>query len=125
MVSRVCIFTANDRKFLIRITSDVGGYRARLMEMLSDELNVPAGLHLPPRHEVDPSTFYRFRKHYRKELLELVKCELLSGRVKRLDQDEVPTVLDAHIQASLKGWPDGYPKAVDDDLSDWKSSLDN
>lgn len=120
MVSRVYRLDAGERNFQIRITSDVNGYRARLMEILSDELVVPAGLHVPPRLQIDPSAFYQHRKRYRHELMKLVNAELLGWRVKKLDKAEASQDNDAYILANLDGWPDGHSTAVEDDLDDWK-----
>lgn len=124
MTSKVVLFRAGERDFAIRIFSTLDGYSSRLMERLSDELVVPAALHTPFRQEIPPSTFYQFRSHYRNELIEQVKCELLNGRVKRLTEEEAKRDLDSYIRANLKGWPDGYRGAVNDDLSDWNPALD-
>jgi hypothetical protein len=120
MPSRVYVLNAGERVFQVLITALLDGYSARILERVSDQLSVPAGLDVPPRQEVDPTTFFSFRLYYRSELIELVNTELLSWRVKRLDEAEAREDHDAYIRANLKGWPDGYPYAVNDDLSDWR-----
>jgi hypothetical protein len=119
MPSRVYGFNAGERVFQILITSLLDGYSARIFERLSEQLSVPAALDVPPRHEVDPSLFYQFRLHYRNELIARVNTELLCWRVERLSEGEAREDSDAYMRADVKGWPDGYPYAVGDDLSDW------
>lgn len=105
--------------FLVHFTSTLEGYQARVTERLSTDAIVPVALHRPLQQEIDPGTFYRFRTHYRTELFEQVKYELMSGRVQRLKAGETEPAVDAFLRANLRGWRDGHPDAVDDDLGGW------
>lgn len=119
MTSRVYFFTAKERRFMIRITSTVEGYQARVMEVLSGDQVFPVALNLPPRLEIDPADFYRDRAKYRSELVLQVNAELLVWRVTRLTPEQAGDDNDAYIRANLSGWKDGYPLACSDDMDDW------
>lgn len=113
----------SERTFIVTVTSTLEGYSAHVAERLSEQIVVPVALHRALREEVSPSTFYQFREHYRQELLESVKCDVLTCRVTRKEGD-VGSADDAYIRANLRGWPEGYSGAVSDDLSNWEPTAD-
>lgn len=122
MASRIYSVQAGERRFCVRVTADKGGYYARVLEEIPGqpgERTAPAGLHVPPRLEIDAAAFFQNRKRYRRELIELVNAELCAWRVKKLDREEAEQDNDGYIRASLIGWPEGYPHTVEDSLEDW------
>lgn len=123
MHGRVYFFETEQRRFSVRMVSDMHGYSARLMEVLSEEEVVPATMNLPPQLEISPASFYRDRRHYRAELVRLVNAELREERVTRGAADSTGPIQDAFIRANMTGWPEGFPDAVADDLEDWISVL--
>ena len=116
---------ARERRFLVRITSDIAGYAVRLLEETDGpevERMKAVDLIAPPRLEIEPSQFYRDRRGHLVELIRLVNTELYGWRVsERPEGSSIDS--DAYIRANLHGWPEGYPNAVDDDLEnldrDW------
>ncbi|WP_259394494.1 hypothetical protein [Ralstonia pickettii] len=104
---------------MIRITSTIDGYTARVMEEVSGGQVVPVALNLPPRLEIDPAEFYRNRAKYRSALVLQVNDELLVWRVTGLTPEQAGEDNDAYIRANLAGWEGGYPFASMDEMDEW------
>lgn len=110
---------ARNRRFIVRIMSDVGGYYGRVWELVSDSLSertAPVILNLPPRLEIGPGEFYRHRERYRAEFIQLVNAEVTAGRLHAHTVGSDHKTFDAFVKANLRGWPNGYPDATDDDF---------
>ena len=106
------------RTFVIEISSDLVGYQSTITELLYggriDSIELPNG----PRHEISPESFYKMRKHYRGVFEADLKNELRQGTVVRR-RDQNTTCPTQYLRANLRGWPDGFTGAIDDDMDDW------
>jgi hypothetical protein len=117
------------RSFDTRITSTREGYSARVIEQPLGGGTRPVALHRPfaPRDEIGASYFYAMRLHCRGVFVADVEEATRTGRFDLLDDNASETELvssDCYRRANLIGWPDGYPEATDDDLSDWRLVLE-
>lgn len=112
--------TLPKRTFLIAISATLSGYSARVTELLQSGERVAIAVRNGPRNQVPPAAFYRMRQHYRGELIADVRAQLEYGQADRLDPSEDVSRFDCYTSANLIGWPEGFPEAVDDDMSDWQ-----
>lgn len=107
------------RTFEIRVRSDVSGYEADVVELLFGGGTAPIDLPAGPRLEIPPSSFYSMREHYRATLAADLMCEIRHGTVTSLPASARPSTY--YIRANLRGWPQGYPDALVDDMAAWIS----
>ena len=110
---------APQRSFLIAISSTLPGYSARVEELLPSGERVPVTVRNGPRYELPPAYFYRMRQHIRGELTAYIISLLGYGQVDHLDATEDPSQFDCFMRADLAGWSEGFPEAVDDDMTNW------
>ncbi|MDT8840098.1 hypothetical protein ParKJ_21985 [Paraburkholderia fungorum] len=118
-------YQAAGRSFEVRLSSTTEGYTARVFEKLGTRGIVQVALRSRLTWLIAPSTFYRLRRHYRGELLGLIQGDLKNQAVDRVVGEPERGDFDCYIRANLRGWPEGYPDAVDDDMKDWLDALDS
>ena len=105
------------RTFEISLHSDAVGYTADVVEILEGGARRPVTVQFGPRIEIDASSFFRMRLHYRGTFIADIMQWIERGPV------SVPVLeapLPMFLRANLTGWPDGHPLPIDDDLSDWE-----
>ena len=106
----------NGRTFQIQIESLPNG-TAQVVELLSGggtaKMDLPGVLPT----EIAATSFFGMRLHYRKLFTSDLMAAIRTGQVVKLPPDAAPSIYS--IGANMRGWPDGYPKPVEDNMSDW------
>lgn len=112
------------RTYLVYITSSATAYSARVEELFDGGTRVSMALTGNHRYDISPPQFHRMRKHYRGELIGIIKMELEHGAVvpiERLPEASQVGAHDSYIRSHAEAqlWPNGCPDAQLDDLSDF------
>jgi hypothetical protein len=104
-----------DLAYQIEIESTRTGYFAKVKYVGAGQDQVLA-LCTPPRMEVHPSQFYRNRKEYRDFLIRDIEAELQKMRYE--NHKPGTNIILASAEATMAGYPEGFPGASDDDMAD-------
>jgi hypothetical protein len=125
MTSKTITYSPDDlspnrgRRFEIRLSSAADGYFANVDEVLADgqrrRMSVPYARNL----ELHPSSFFRMRRHYRGFFIADVQAALRSVVVTASPSETGQADSTLFLKANMVGWPNGYPEAESDDMSDW------
>ncbi|WP_060273206.1 hypothetical protein [Burkholderia territorii] len=117
----------------VSLVSTLSGYVARLTCELEEPVSpwgylMPLVSREPWREHVDAATFFRDRIAYRDRLVARVEAAISEGKFIRISDYKLPNDgledFDWIVRANLdpRLWPNGYPEAVMDDLSDWRDA---
>ena len=115
--------TGTWRTYRVSVTSSPTGYAARVTELVAGGGEAPVMLPDGPRYGLSPSNFHALRRHYRGELVGEIRAELRRDAVQPINRLPRAAGLDAYdcyirSEQEAEMWPQGYPGAQNDDLSD-------